>query len=305
MKTKLFTIVLLLSFSGFGGALKVHAQEGELLGCDRALSTSGLQSCLKKRLEQSQSRLQKAYDALDKKFDDDENRAELKDLQQTWLRYRDQECMWESEQAALAGLKNIHELSCMVRVTNDRVDLLEITYMDIDPDIARDYADTSRWKNLINTKYSDVFWDLENQQEADLNCNDADEIILTGVAFSKVKGIEKEGVPLYEQEQVLAVIQNPAIGTAEATTFNFKSSKDEETLKDNSVLCDSKLKIEVSAPVKEEVTEDNKEKSCDAKITIVQSKCDDKIIEWDGKNFSLLEPVLEETDEKETKAEKK
>ncbi len=312
----LFTLVLMVSNP-------VLAQSSYDLGCREAESTSSIQKCLKNKLEEAQNRLKDAYSALDKKFDNQNKSNELKQLQTSWLKYRDDECMWEANHASTPGLKGINELSCMVRVSEDRADLLEITYIDIDPDLTRQYANTSRWKNILRNNYKETVWDFNNAITHDLQCGDTQEIIAQGHKFVQTE----DNKNLFYKNKVLALVINPAIGRPEVTTFDFEISNNEEDKNNLNILCDDKIELSFSEREKnrdqkvqdannkksEDKTSDNKndnkddntdeEKACQPVMTIEQNKCIHKNIMWNEKEFVLSNIEIEEDNEKETKIE--
>ncbi|MEM7618263.1 MAG: lysozyme inhibitor LprI family protein [Pseudomonadota bacterium] len=256
--------------------------------CEKATSTSGVQACLKTQLERAQARLTDAYKALDEKFDTKEQRDELKELQQTWLRYRDQECMWEADQAAAPGLKGINELSCMVRVSNDRADLLEISHMDVDPEVMRAYANTSRWKNLLSTDYRHIIWDIDQAEKIDLNCDGEDEIVAQGVKYSETDMCEIASQPLFGKREIIAIIKNPDIGSVSAEIFEFDVFDEVNDNAAQNLICDSKVKL--SYKVNEVLTEDESEvKSCESIITMNLNGCYDRKIVLEDKEFKLID----------------
>ena len=269
------------------------ADSSSSLGCDRAESTSSIQKCLRGKLEKAQARLTKAYAAIDKRFETSEQRSALKELQTLWLEYRDQECMWEAEQAKAPGLKGINELSCMARVTGDRADLLEITYLDINPEASREYEQSIRWKNVLRNNHSDVLWDMKQTHMFDLTCNDEPEIVIEGNRFKSVKDIKKNNATLFEREKVIAVIKNPAIGRPDIKFFDFdisnENDQEDQPLK---TMCDRDVKV----AFEKEAEQNAEDKSCRTKIILAQSKCETKNIIWNEKDF-----VLEEIEKKEEK----
>lgn len=265
-----------------------HAYSDNVSECKKAKSTSGVQLCLRKQLEHAQTRLTEAYKAIDEKFDTKEQRDELKELQQTWLRYRDQECMWEADQATAPGLKGVNELSCMVRVSNNRADLLEISYMDIDPEVTRAYANTSRWKNLLNEDFRKTMWNIDQAEMIDLTCDGTSEIIVQGIKYNETEMYEIANQPLFDKQEVIAIIHNPDIGSAKAQVFKFDVFDEVNENAPQTLICDSKVKL--SFDVNEVLTENNPEvKSCDSKITMSLSGCDNRTIIWDQKEFKLVD----------------
>ncbi len=307
MKISLYSFFILFGVV-FTPITASFGQRSDDLGCRQAESTSSIQKCLKNKLEDAQERLKEAYKTLDNKFDDKEKSDELKELQTSWLKYRDDECMWEANQASTPGLKGINELSCMVRVSEDRADLLEITYMDIDPDVTRQYADISRWQNILTNDYQDTVWDFDSAASFDLQCGDTEEIIAQGHKFVQTE----ENKNLYQKNKILAVIVNPAIGRPDITTFDFKISEAEENKDDVNILCNEKIKLSFVENQEKVINEDQienhdnnkgEEKTCQAVLTVEQGKCINKNILWDGKEFVLSNIKTEQNNDEEVKIE--
>jgi len=292
MKTRLFFLFLMLSFVILPNFSQAEPSMSDL-GCDKAQSTSSTQQCLKGRLEQEQYRLSNVYDALDKHFDDETKQAELKELQKAWLNYRDQECMWEAEQATAPGLKGINELSCMTRLTSDRADLLEVTHMDVDPKVMRQYANVIRWKNLLGNEYADVIWDYKNTNEEDLTCNERSEIIVRGTKYNQTDMYEIAAQPLFEKQEIIAVIDNPKIGSPKANIFAFDIWDEVGDAAAQNMLCEGKLKLEFD--ITKTLNEETQElEVCESVIKIDNGKCTSRNIIWDGKEFSLSDREIKE-----------
>ena len=66
-----------------------------LPACEKADSTSSIQNCLRNELEVQQERLNKIYNTIDINLRHKKDKK-LEELQQVWLDYRDQECMWQN-----------------------------------------------------------------------------------------------------------------------------------------------------------------------------------------------------------------
>jgi len=259
-------------------------------------STAATQACLKKHLDEAQRRLNKIFDSLNNDLESAQKKAQLKDLQKTWLNYRDAECMWEMEQTETASLKRINELSCMARVTDDRADLLTVIAMDQEVEGgAREYGSFPRWMNVLAKDHSSVYWDYGKRFAEDLNCDEEPEQIMTGVTIqSKDDALS--------QEIVIAVSQNPVTGRPKPTLFTFDVAQEAS----EKTLCSAQVGLNArnETPVKKEESKDGveEEKTCTQYLEIKHGNCETRKIKWNGKAFELEAlPVPEETEKQEKK----
>ena len=219
-------ILILVVFICMGGAVQAQVSGG-VKGhggyCDQAESTASIQRCLKRHLDSAQRRLNVVYKKLGTTLEG-EKLEELKELQQTWLRYRDAECMWESAQTETPSLKRVHELSCMARVTEDRADLLGIVFGDVEnPEAPREYGTFPRWMNALVKDRPGIYWDYGGRKSYDLNCDGEDEFIMEGVQLKREKlpaqeqkdqeeGAEEILSAAFSGEKIVAIVQNPPWG---------------------------------------------------------------------------------------------
>jgi uncharacterized protein YecT (DUF1311 family) len=73
---------------------------------------------------EADGRLNKAYRALIAKLPS-EQAAKLREAQQTWLRFRDQECAFETMRTLGDGAHRLAETYCRTRFTEERINHLE------------------------------------------------------------------------------------------------------------------------------------------------------------------------------------
>lgn len=278
----------------------VQAQ-GHSAFCGQADSTAASQGCLKRHLDSAQSRLNKVYKKLTNELEGD-NLASLKDLQATWLRYRDAECMWEADRSATPSLKRINELSCMARITDDRVDLLTIALSDhSDEGVQREYGSFPRWMNVVAKDNPRVFWDYGKRTSYDLDCDGDDEYIMQGLTMKSVKVSDEEAdedenpAVTFEQNIVLAIVQNPPTGRPKAQTFSFpvREAESSESLCSGDVSIDFGEHPEPETPESDDEDE-SAEPTCRAFVKINDKGCAPKMISWASKSFAL---EIEETPE--------
>lgn len=283
------------------GAAPVNAQ-GHSAFCGQADSTAASQGCLKRHLDNAQSRLNKVYKKLTRELEG-ESLESLKELQNTWLRYRDAECMWEADRSATASLKRINELSCMARITDDRVDLLTIALSDnSDEGVQREYGSFPRWMNVVAKDNPDIFWNYGKRTSSDLDCDGDEEFIMQGLTMKSVKSTsdeeDTEDNPAvnFEQNIVFAIAQNPSTGRPTAQIFNFPVRTQEST----ESLCSSDVSIDFGEHPEPEKVENESEEvvepACRTYVKINDRGCEPKIISWGGKNFAL---EIEETPDNE------
>ncbi len=262
-----------------------HAQ-GHGTYCDQADSTASTVKCLKKHLETAQKRLNLVYKKLEKDMTS-EQMNELKDLQKTWLTYRDNECMWETQRSEVLSMKQVNELSCMARVTDDRADLLTVTLSGVHNDSGlREFGSFPRWMNVVAKDIKDAYWDYGTRQSMDLNCDDEEEFVMIGNKTNKIKTNDKGEEAtraIYNKEIVLAIVENPPIGRPKLTKFSFPVN---EANDDNRNICHDNVSIKL---IEQESKEPAKEAetTCSKTLKISAPKCTDKTISWNGKEFKL------------------
>lgn len=261
--------LFLLIFAFFLTTTDVYA--GEKF-CEKADSTAATQACLKRHLDSAQGKLNKVYEQLAATLDEEQQNS-LKSLQQKWIDYRDSACTWEQEQSESPSLQKLNELSCLVRITTDRKDILMAIYEhDVKSDIPREYGSFPRWMNVVAKDHPNVAWFYGSREAADLNCDESEEYTMTG--------LDKKGQLVY------AVVRNPEIGRAQADLFTFSNDENAECGSEPSF-----LKVVKSA---------DEEGNCPSEITVKRKGCDDSKIVWTGKKFETIEI---EPEEKEVKKE--
>ena len=247
----------------------VLAQEHEVY-CNNVDGTASSQECLTKHLKSAQGRLNKIYVKLGEVLEK-EPLVELKELQKIWLTYRDAECMWEAGRSEEMGLKRITELSCMARVTEDRVDLLTVAYGDnAHPEIQRQLGAFPRWMNVVAKQYPAIYWNYGVRLKEDINCDGQDEHIMTGLT------IEGERFNTY-----LTIVEAPLIGKPKPTLFTFLIGNDVE----NSI-CNNDVKIEIQKTALPEALEEI-DKVCPISLILRSKQCPSQTINWTGKAFHL------------------
>lgn len=287
-----FAHLLLLSFIMVMSSVPVAFSQNHATYCKDVDSTAASQQCLTRHLKEAQSRLNKIYEKLSATLNPEEL-VDLKDLQKTWLTYRDAECMWESDRTKESVLKRVNELSCMARVTEDRADLLTVAYGDIvNPDVQRQFGNFPRWMNAVAKDYPNVYWKYGTRTKADLNCDNRAEHVMVGMSLDDVSPSTK-----------VIVVENPLIGKPKGTLFslnpiveNMDGKDDSEDLMTKTIICNKGLDVRLNEGVLDDET-----KTCGQSLVFTSKECVPLEIKWAGKGFEV---ALEDDKENETKPEK-
>lgn len=291
---KFLSVLGVLSFLSFPALAQGHSAF-----CERVDSTAASQGCLKRHLDSAQKRLNKVYKSLSVHLKGDKLQ-ELQDLQAIWLVYRDAECMWEVERSETTSLKKINELSCMARVTEDRVNLLTIAYADGDQERAtHEYGAFPRWMNVLSKDQSGTYWNYGNRSHFDLDCDGEEEYVMQGVVTSLSK-VEKTPYSLYKKDVVVAIAQNPPIGRPVVEIFKFNVGGEDK----NMSVCSDNISIEFDqkTPIEKKNSEESDSESpkkCLSFLKVKNKGCAPKIISWTGKKFVLeVEDTLKKIEKK-------
>lgn len=280
----LLSACILIMFS-FPAAAQNHNQY-----CDNASSTAAFQACVKRHHAAAQETLNTVYEELAVTLDA-ENVSVLRDLQNEWLAYRDNECAWESSRVEEEALIKVYEISCQARMTDDRIALLKTALGNSDAEGRSELYGFPRWMNALASDYPDVYWRFGERERIDLNCDGAEEIVMIGAAISRVKTLEVSAEMMEEGVQgrtpqamdiAVAVTENPPSGRPKTQLFRLPIT---ETL-DGPHLCDTKAQIKnISEKIE---TEDTKgAASCGNKIEINAKTCAPVILEWTGKDYAV------------------
>ena len=227
----------------------------------------------------------------------------MKELQKSWLAYRDGECMWESENSITPSMKRLNELSCMARLTEDRADILDVVYADGKQVTERkEYGTFPRWMNVLSKDYPDVFWGYGRRTEHDLNCDGEEEQIMQGIVTKLSKtdseNPDEENQKLFSKEVVLAIVENQSIGRPNATILEFPVQQEASL----NAVCSDQVSLKVKNFPTEKDTEseksENTEKACETYLELDTRGCDPIAIVSSGKGFAIK---IEETPKTEKK----
>lgn len=299
MKTLLIAVFSFVFMLPSGAIAQDHG-----VFCEGSESTAATRRCLNRHLGAAQDRLSKLYEKLSATLDG-ENLENLQGLQKSWLAYRDGQCEWEAGQTDVQSLERVNKLSCLARMSEDRADVLEVILADEALEGApRQFGDFPRWMNVLAKDEPDVFWNYGKKQQADLDCDGENEMVMTGIRAKKIEDFSDGGrgsLVSHGLTFILAIAENPPTGRPQTYIVPLVVGVD---------ICaaDASLRVEEEVPKKEgEETTEKKPKKCATKLTLEAKGCDPVSVIWSGKSYEVEpEEKLEEADKnkKKTKKEK-
>lgn len=277
----LFLLILLLFpappvFAGPGGQ-----------NCDKARSSADVMRCLTRENEQAQADLNKAFDTLSmQKSGDDLTR--VKDTQAQWIKYRDQDCAFETEHLETESLKRLESLRCINRLTQERIVAIENSLeKSVEDEIIGEATTQPRWMNALAEDYPDVFWRYGTSVEGDADCDGEMEYMMTGLRQTEESG----GL-----EPLVSISENPATGRPQSAVIVLPQAKDaeeDETLEQCGALLEIEFKaVEVEAVETTEQSEEQPEEQvseCANQILIHTVNCPQRILYWGGDSYALKE----------------
>lgn len=143
--------------------------------------------------------------------------------------------------------------------------------------------------NVLANDYPDIFWRYGNSRSADLDCDGADEQIMTGIAVAHVQDavtigeqdIREEGH--HEIEMVIAISENPQTGRPKSRLFRVPVS---EKVTDAPHLCRPSVRLDI---VERSATKaaDEGRTGCAKALEVADPVCKPLQIFWNGKDYVL------------------
>lgn len=305
-----FSVLLLLLFLL---PSPVHAfADGHIAYCDGADSTAALQDCVNKHHAAAQKKLNSVYEELIASLEG-EAVEKLRELQATWLAYRDAECDWEASRVETDGLIKIYELSCEARMTIDRAELLEAIYKNEEKEMQAELSGFPRWMNALTTDYPDVFWRFGERKRIDLNCNGDEEVVMIGAAVSRIKVLEaaedamekdEKGRTPHALDVVVAITESTRTGRPKSQLFRLPIT---QTLDGPSLCSDNVSLVNIVPEAKaEKVSADETQGEeasaeevpvCENKVAVQAKNCLPVFLSWSGKDYTLSVPAEEKPQE--------
>lgn len=267
MKTLIPAFLIIFLFS----SIPVRAQTAANF-CEGIKNTANMVVCLNKYYEEMKLELSGHFDAVLSTLPADEA-DRLKGTQKLWINYRDAECAWETSNETVQSLKRVKELYCLVRMTEQRQNILRLAQSDLETQHAYQGI-TPRWENVLNDIYGDVYWKANSHMKVDLDCNGRDENIILGMR-SATSGPDQ--TPSF----VIGLVESPSTGKPSARIFDVPinaSSADEN----NPQLCAQNIEISVRQNVE-------LDQSCERSEVEVKTKsCGNFLIRWQDEAFHLI-----------------
>lgn len=255
--------------------------------CSTAKNSMDELACAHEKYDAATQDLNTAYEGIQTQQDADALET-LRQAQQNWLTYRDQECAWEAKAGIQSSLGRLEEVKCLTRMTLNRADFLDMLLEQENISTSKDEAlvDSPRWLNTLSDEHHEIFWQYSRRTYADLNCNGRDEVILNGVEMAQDGLIH-----------VLGLSENPQTGRPRNAIFRFSNGKDDEDGQGKNTPCigqDFSYIAVLHVPAETKEGETNQE--CSAHINIDVGICGTYSVSWDGKAYQMgIQPAKDIT----------
>lgn len=126
-------LLMILSLALAGLATPAFPQDQEKSDpCATAQSQAEMNMCWGKQYQAADSRLNSVYREFTSKLSDQE-KAQLKNVQLAWLKYRDANCEFVADQFKGGSMRPMVAAMCLADVTNARVSELRSQMKDREP----------------------------------------------------------------------------------------------------------------------------------------------------------------------------
>lgn len=250
----------------------------------------------------------------------------LEAVQKEWVALRDKQCKWDADLAELPSLRRVYELSCITDLTEKRSQYLSGVLGNQIDENPREFGGTPRWMNVLTMENPDVFWRYGQVTRADINCDERDEYIISGVSFktfhvsshvsdvgSSDNAVSQADVFHKDKNIVIAVADNPVTGKPKTQILNIPVYTNPEnagkSLEENYLgLCKEHVSMvlaalpedivqtdsEQSEQDSESVAEAKKEMPSCAKILQISDHiCQPLMLRWSGDAYGLAPLVIQ------------
>jgi len=197
----------------------------------------------------------------------------FKETQKLWINYRDAECAWEIGNETVQSLKRVKELYCLVRLTEQRQNVLRLAQSDLEAQHAYQGI-TPRWENVLNDIYGDVYWKANSRMKVDLDCNGRDENIILGMRSAASS-------PAKMPSFVIGLVESPATGKPSARIFDVPVNVASEHENDPQ-LCAQNIEIALRQNL-------SLGEECErSEVELKTKACGDYVIRWQDESFNLI-----------------
>lgn len=286
----LFFLSLAVLLIGYSFAIPLHAQTSSMVDqCDKAKNNNAMLSCIKGRHEEGLEQLNTLYEEV-QALQSQETLDDFRASQRDWIAYRDKECTWKANQTENEMLKRINELSCLTNLTSLRSSVL-VAYLDNQQvGEAEALSSIPLWMNVLGDEHPDVFWKNAQRVHGDLDCDGADEQILTGVRIYQSEPVQ--------QEVFIAIVENPITGQPKTTVFTYpvaKKLQDTYVCTPNVAVVITQIQNDVDGDDSNDSAEDDElieQKTCSSVLKIESDDCAPIEIFWDGKKYTKISAAL-------------
>ena len=120
---KLAALFLILFATAAGSSLRQDTQKPD--PCAKALSQADMNDCWGREYKAADATLNQVYWQLVSKLDDQE-KAQLKEVESAWLRYRDANCEFVADQYKGGTIRPMTHAICLTDMTKNRTAELKI-----------------------------------------------------------------------------------------------------------------------------------------------------------------------------------
>lgn len=204
--------------------------------CKNIVNTNDLVACLSKYNERAKENLTNSFQSTFKTLNA-EDAAYLKNTQQSWIDYRNNECGWEVRNEATESLKRVRELHCLIRMTTNRQTTIDAYNQEL-YEQNRAQGVKPRWENVLYADYSDIFWRAGQATVSDLNCDGQMENTLLGINMANNS----------QQEYVIAFVENTRTGKPSPLFMSLPATMTDEITGEN-VACGQDILIISPEPI--------------------------------------------------------
>jgi uncharacterized protein YecT (DUF1311 family) len=267
MKTLIPAFLITFLFS----SIPLHAQTAANF-CEGIKNTANMVVCLNKYYEEMKIELSGDFNSILNTLPAEDSDG-FKETQKLWINYRDAECAWETGNETVQSLRRVKELYCLVRLTEQRQNVLRLAQSDLETQHAYQGI-TPRWENVLNDIYGDVYWKANSRMKADLDCNGRDENIILGMRSTANSA---DQTPSF----VIGLVESPATGKPSARIFDVPVSAASED-ENNPQLCAQNIEISVRQNL-------SLGEECERSEVEVKTKtCGNYVIRWQDESFNLI-----------------
>src|SRR5437588_4519303 len=126
---KLAALFLILFVTAAGSSLRQDTQKPD--PCAKALSQADMNDCWGREYRAADTTLNQVYRQLVSKLED-EDKAQLKEVESAWLKYRDANCEFVADQYKGGTIRPMISAMCLADMTNNRTAELRTQIKDRD-----------------------------------------------------------------------------------------------------------------------------------------------------------------------------